>query len=399
MNPSDEKLSSSYQYYHLVVSWLVVFNNLRRRKVSLECSYFVADNKRVRIRNNVSNLASHQSIFRPGHKIYILLSIILQVISIMMKRNRDLAAVYLEGLALLLLGLALLGGSRFMSSAASSSSSAASLSTSSSCLNDGTMMDTSTTASNECLVSNDVASASSILAQSLTGGASEDDGNSGGVSSSEASFTSPAPKTTAGLGADMGEPQLLDSTYSNEIMDRIDEARRYLQKTVMVDDEKKYAKTKDICVNKHQSCAFCGVLGECEKNPGYMKVNCAPVCKSCEMLHVETRCPMDPEATDALYPGDLDAMFERISTAEEFQQYEPTVVSRPPEGPWMIIFDNAISDEEADALIRLGGELGYERSADVGEEKADGTYTKKINNRRTSTNAWCVDDCYSDPIA
>lgn len=117
------------------------------------------------------------------------------------------------------------------------------------------------------------------------------------------------------------------------------------------------------------------------------------------MLHVETRCPIDPNAVDAFYPGDVNKLFEKIISAPEYQRYDIEVVSRPPEGPWIVILDNAISDEEAQRLIDLGGQLGYERSADVGEERDDGTYTLKVYNGRTSTNAWCVDDCYKDPIA
>ena len=81
------------------------------------------------------------------------------------------------------------------------------------------------------------------------------------------------------------------------------------------------------------------------------------------MMHLETRCPMDPNATDALYPGDLNKMFERIVASPEFQQYEPNVVSKPPEGPWMIIFETMLNEEESQRLIELGGERGYERSA------------------------------------
>ena len=36
---------------------------------------------------------------------------------------------------------------------------------------------------------------------------------------------------------------------------------------------------------------------------------------------------------------------------------------------------------------------------DVGEEQADGSHSKKTHSGRTSTNAWCVDECYKDPIA
>jgi prolyl 4-hydroxylase len=117
------------------------------------------------------------------------------------------------------------------------------------------------------------------------------------------------------------------------------------------------------------------------------------------MLHVETRCPRDPNAVDAWYAGDLNRMFEKVAFDSAFKQYEPVVLSRPPEGPWMIILEKALSDEESERLIELGGGVGYERSADVGQQQADGTYSTSVNSGRTSKNAWCVGDCYEDPVA
>jgi prolyl 4-hydroxylase len=118
------------------------------------------------------------------------------------------------------------------------------------------------------------------------------------------------------------------------------------------------------------------------------------------MLHVETRCPLDPDAVDAFAkPGDVNRFFERIMSEKEFEQYKPIALSKPPEGPWLVMFENAINDLEAQRLIELGGERGYERSADVGEEKEDGTFGKNVNSGRTSTNAWCISECEEDPIA
>jgi hypothetical protein len=59
---------------------------------------------------------------------------------------------------------------------------------------------------------------------------------------------------------------------------------------------------------------------------------------------------------------------------------------------------NNASDLEADQLIALGSDLGYERSADVGTEKLDDTYTNHISAGHTSTNAWCIKECMDDPI-
>lgn len=143
-----------------------------------------------------------------------------------------------------------------------------------------------------------------------------------------------------------------------------------------------------------------------------MKAKCAPVCQSCDYLSIESRCPIDPNAEAALYPGDITKIFERILTDPGIQQFEPKVVSRPNYlegdteetadykiGPWMVMFENAITDEEAERLIELGGIEGYMRSADVGRKLADGTYDRKVYAGRTSTNAWCQNECYEDPVA
>ena len=36
---------------------------------------------------------------------------------------------------------------------------------------------------------------------------------------------------------------------------------------------------------------------------------------------------------------------------------------------------------------------------DVGSEKEDGSHATKTHSGRTSTNSWCVEECYEDPIA
>lgn len=108
---------------------------------------------------------------------------------------------------------------------------------------------------------------------------------------------------------------------------------------------------------------------------------------------------MDPDVKDAWYPGDLHRTFERIVNEPAFEKYKPSILSKPPEGPWLIQFDNFLSDSEAERLIELGAEQTYERSSDVGSRQADGTYSKNINSGRTSSNSWCLTGCYEDPTA
>ena len=143
-----------------------------------------------------------------------------------------------------------------------------------------------------------------------------------------------------------------------------------------------------------------------------MEKHCAPVCESCHQLTVETRCPIDPNAPIAWTPGALDEMFTNITTLTENQKYAPKVLSRPTVlegddeatidyklGPWVVLLDNFVSDEECTRLIELGSNAGYKRSADVGKRKPDGTFEHDVNDGRTSLNAWCQDDCYADPIS
>jgi prolyl 4-hydroxylase len=107
--------------------------------------------------------------------------------------------------------------------------------------------------------------------------------------------------------------------------------------------------------------------------------------------------PENIPEVDAWKPGDVNKMFERI--VADFPKVN--IFSRPSDdraedGPWVITIDNFLTDEECERLIELGHLKGYERSADVGKMNWDGTFEDSINDGRTSTNAWCEEDCQSD---
>jgi hypothetical protein len=92
---------------------------------------------------------------------------------------------------------------------------------------------------------------------------------------------SPAPKAQENA-EDMGIAQLIHERSPNDTLRRIQEARQYyLLKEVAI--EAKYEKVRNVCKNKHENCAFWSSIGECENNPGYMHVNCTPVCQTCEV--------------------------------------------------------------------------------------------------------------------
>jgi Uncharacterized iron-regulated protein len=166
--------------------------------------------------------------------------------------------------------------------------------------------------------------------------------------------------------------------------------------------------------------------------------NSAPACQSCAKIDFDTRCPQrSKDEAPALLPGQLHEMFERIvgtapgnktdetmmfakerrvqengmpfytvmvhSKPQSARKLETNTEEMPDlnDAPWVITFENFLTDEECDRLIELGTKAGYDRSKDVGERTLDGSYSAKISSTRTSENAWCSskNGCREDPVA
>jgi prolyl 4-hydroxylase len=68
--------------------------------------------------------------------------------------------------------------------------------------------------------------------------------------------------------------------------------------------------------------------------------------------------------------------------------------------PWVITFDNFVTDEECDAMIQLGYKNEYKISKDVGAKKWDGSFDGIESKGRTSENAWCTthDGCRKEDV-
>jgi prolyl 4-hydroxylase len=222
------------------------------------------------------------------------------------------------------------------------------------------------------------------------------------------------------VGSDLGVPQVVPQVAipqvtidviadSAAIRDRLDRARIYINDVVAVN--KTYDKVRDTCKNTDEVCAFYAVKGQCDVLPT-MPFRCAPVCESCEKMDFDLRCKMDPDAVDALYPDDLDRLYESITTNPAFEEYGLRILSRPSYapgdtaettdyqlGPWLVVFDNALTDQEADRFVELGSKVGYKQSVTnaVGKKEKDGTIHGTGDIRRTSTTAWCQLDCAEDP--
>ena len=195
-----------------------------------------------------------------------------------------------------------------------------------------------------------------------------------------------------------GQTQRVEDDHREETLMVIEHMKRYMVQQVMIQD--KFVSVRGTCRNVHEQCSFWAALGECENNPSYMKTKCAPSCQSCEMLLYEHRCPIDPNAPVAWLPGDLNKMFERITAGtSEFAKYIPTILSSPEttHGPWVVMLDNFLSEEECDLLIYYGHAQGYDVSYTVGRQLPDGSRERVKYFNRTSTNAWCQGTCFEDP--
>lgn len=229
------------------------------------------------------------------------------------------------------------------------------------------------------------------------------------------------------LDTGFGEKQqvIILGTTADEflIRDRIEQMRQYLHREVLPtsshDDDynnrdnsnQRQAALAEECLLRHAHCAYWATTGECDNNPAYMTVQCAPVCSSCDQLLFDTRCPLQELPPD-IWPraGDLHKMFARIVTDPYYVQelgYQTQIILQPrrpgqddvkDDAPWVVLVDDFLTDDECDTLIRLGQERGYERSMDVGQKKFDGTYDSHLSTGRTSANAWCMDACFEHPV-
>lgn len=196
------------------------------------------------------------------------------------------------------------------------------------------------------------------------------------------------------VATSFGEAQYLPTVNADPVVQTIARATRYMQH---VFSNETFATVKTICQNKHSMCSLWASQGECDKNPSYMTVMCAPSCQTCERITYEYRCPFDPKAPTILNPGDLDRLFERI--IRDFPHWTPTVLAQPPEQPWILQLDTFATAAECDRLIQFGHQLGYNSSVTVGRQRADGTVEAVVSGSvRTSTNAWCQGTCQNDPI-
>lgn len=149
------------------------------------------------------------------------------------------------------------------------------------------------------------------------------------------------------------------------------------------------------CSDRHQQCKGFAEHGECKKNPGWMTINCPASCDSCDLLDHKVRCNRDRLGipNNHVYaPGDMDNMFSEIE-AKYGDQYGVNVLST---SPWVVTFDNFLTDVEITELIRSVND-NWERSTDTGTQNEFGETGRILSSSRTSNNAWCRWECDENP--
>ena len=172
---------------------------------------------------------------------------------------------------------------------------------------------------------------------------------------------------------------------------------------------KSAAPSTDKCQDRFSVCEQYARGGSCWENPGWMIVHC---CKSCDK-EIDSSRLIDPNVRcnkeflnitePAWKPGDLNKLFTSWATDNKFTKYEPVVHSSPDgahggqSGPWVITFDNFFSSDEADALIRGGELVGFQRSTNQGAVNELGEMERVVDTTRTSANAWCTGQCETLP--
>lgn len=168
----------------------------------------------------------------------------------------------------------------------------------------------------------------------------------------------------------------------------------------------------EACIDGNADCATWARAGECEKNPTYMRANCAVSCGTCGVRPISsekgrrssgplteapacarsppvcqelrTACERIPNTTAiAAEPGGLNALFERLLAG--FPQFSPRALSRD---PYVVLMDNFVSAEEAEALL-AHTRPRFERSL-AGD---------RLSPVRTSHQAWCsTTECLQDAL-
>lgn len=136
------------------------------------------------------------------------------------------------------------------------------------------------------------------------------------------------------------------------------------------------------CRDADPSCSSWAGAGECDANPGFMLDSCPLSCNACPAGDEDPAC-VRRNSTPAVQDRGIAAVFERA--LREYPQYKPRALSRD---PWVMTFDDFLSEEETERIIELCSS-SFERSL-AGDQ---------LSPVRTSHQCWCqVPPCVNDPV-
>jgi prolyl 4-hydroxylase len=80
----------------------------------------------------------------------------------------------------------------------------------------------------------------------------------------------------------------------------------------------------------------------------------------------------------------LDAMFEGLEA--KWPQYKAKALNKPPEGPWLVHFEDFVKEEESKVLLKYT----KKEFDDAGDDKGANRFGTYRPGDRTNKNAWCT---------
>ena len=125
----------------------------------------------------------------------------------------------------------------------------------------------------------------------------------------------------------------------------------------------------------------------CEDNPAFMLSQCISSCNACH-LTFEERCGKFARYPPALRPGEIGAMFQRLTTSLGL---DVEVLSPD---PWLVLVRNIVREDELELLLR---DRPMQAASDTGALGADGRATQIFSRNRDTDVHWCWKGCIDDP--